>query len=437
MMVERGSLGGTCVNVGCVPSKALIRSAEARHGITMRAFDGIRGELAGFDFERVVAQKDRLVADLQQAKYWDVLANYPSIELRRGHARFGAHGQVEVDAEPIGARRVLVATGAGPWTPPIPGLEEAGFLTSTTLMELRKLPQHLVVIGAGAIGLELAQAFRRFGSRVTLLEVAPQALPAEDATIADALVRYLVEEGLEVNLGVRVTSVHRERGSYRIVVDKGDDRVTIEADQLLVATGRRPITAELGLQHAEVRVGPRGEILVDEHLQTTRAGIYAAGDVIGDPAFVYVAAYAGRVAAENAVGGLGTQYDLSIVPRVTFTDPAVASVGVTEAQAQASGHRVDVTTLAMEHVPRAIAAHDTRGLIKLIRDAENHTLLGAHILAPEAGDIIQLAVMAMELGATTDQLASMLHPYLTNAEAMKLAAQTFQKEVKALSCCAS
>lgn len=436
-MIERGALGGTCVNVGCVPSKALIRAAEAKHAMERRDFDGLRGSVEVFDFERIIAHKDQLVGELQQAKYADVLAAHPSVELIRGEARVLPDGAVDVDGQVMRAGRVLIATGARPWVPPIPGLDAAGYLTSTSIMELQRLPARLIVIGGGAIGLELAQAFARFGARVTVLEAAARIVPNEDADISQSLAGYLRDEGIDVRTRARVQRVERDEGGYRIHLRIDDRDDVIEGDQLLVATGRRPNTSGLGLEAAGVELGSRGEIRVDDQLRTSRAGFFAAGDVVGEPAFVYVAASAGRVAAENAIGDLGSRLDLAIVPRVTFTAPAVASVGMTEQQARDAGHRVEVASLPMKYVPRAIAARDTRGLVKLVADAETKLLLGAHILAPEAGDIVQSAVLAMTTGLTTDRLAAMLYPYLTNAEALKLAAQTFHKDVKALSCCAS
>jgi mercuric reductase len=436
-IVERGALGGTCVNVGCVPSKTLIRAAEGHHHAGYSAFAGIHTKNEPPDFRAIIQQKAKLVAELQQAKYWDVLAAYPSIMLMKGEARFRPDGTVEVDGQPVRARRVLLSMGASPWAPPIPGLSDTRFLTSTTLMELEELPRHLIAIGGGAVGLELAQTFARLGSRVTVLEALPRIVPAEDAEVGDALAGYLREEGLEVRAGVRILEVSGAPGAHRVVIEDADGRHVIEGDQLLVATGRRPNTRGMGLAEAGIAVGKKGEVLVDEHLKTRLSHVYAAGDVIGDPAFVYVAAYAGSLAAENALNGDSRTYDLSVVPRVTFTEPAVASVGLTETEARARGIAVAVSKLPMAHVPRAIAARDTRGFIKLVADEKTGLLVGAHILAPEAGEMIEEAVMAMRFGIRTDEIASLMHPYLTNAEGLKLACQTFKKDVAKLSCCAA
>lgn len=435
-IVEGGALGGTCVNVGCVPSKTLIRAAETFYRLRHHPFAGISAEPKPLDFRAVIQQKRDLVTELQQAKYWDVLAAYPSIMLLRGRARFRPDGVLEIDGQSVRARKIVLTMGASPWAAPIPGLSDVPYLTSTTIMELEALPERLIAIGGGAVGLELAQAFARFGSKVTVLEALPRIVPPEDADVGEALAGYLREEGIDVRTAVKITQVAGGPGAYRVEIEEDGERRTIEADQLLVATGRRPNTADMGLEEAGIRLGKKGEVLVNEYLESSREGIYAAGDVIGDPAFVYVAAYAGSLAAENALNGNAKRYDLSVVPRVTFTDPAVASVGLTEIEARRQGLPIVVSKLPMSHVPQAIAARDTRGFIKLVAHEETNQLVGAHILAPEAGDIIEQAVMAMRFGIRIEEVASLLHPYLTNAEGLKLAAQTFKKDVAKLSCCA-
>ena len=435
-MVERGALGGTCVNVGCVPSKTLIRAAEVHHHAAHPAFDGIRTRTEQPNFRAVIGQKRELVKELQKVKYRDVLASYPAIKLLRGDARFRPDGTIEVDGERVCARKVLIVTGSSPHLAPVPGLADARPLTSTELMELERLPDHLVVLGGGYVGLELGQTFERLGSHVTVL-ARSRLLSREDVEISTGLATYLREEEIDVRTEVKLAEVSGEPGAFQIRFERDGKSEVIESDQLLAATGRRPNTRRMGLEEAGIRLGARGEVVVDEHLETSRPGVYAAGDVSGGPAFVYVAAYAGSLAAENALNGDRRTYDLSVVPRVTFTDPAVAAVGLTEAQARERGIDVAVSRLPMSYVPRAIAARDTRGLVKLVADAKTKRLVGAHILAPEAGDIIQQAAMAIRYGIRTDEIASMLHPYLTRAEAMKLACQTFEKDVAMLSCCAA
>ena len=436
-IVERGALGGTCVNVGCVPSKTLIRAAEAHHRATHHGFDGVRAKAEPVDFRAVIEQKRSLVRELQQTKYWDVLAAYPDIELIRGEARVDAKGRVWVDGKHVPAKNVLLATGSRPAVPSIPGLAEAGYLTSTEAMELDELPRRTVVLGAGYVGLELGQTFARFGSKVTVI-ARSRPLSREEPSISDALAGYLREERIDVLTAAKVTEVAKVGDEIHVTVSDADGMKIVVADKLLVATGRVANTEALGLADAGIKTRPDGTIVVDARLQTSRPGFFASGDVIGEPAFVYVAAYAGRLAASQALSPTDAPtYDTSVVPAVTFTDPQVASVGLTEAAAHSKGIDVIATTLSMTHVPRAIAARDTRGHIKLVADGKTRKLLGAHILAPEAGDLIEQAVMAMRYGIDIDQLASLMQPYLTNSEAIKLACQTFDKDVTKLSCCAA
>ncbi len=437
IMIESGTLGGTCVNVGCVPSKTLLRAAEAFHRASHQPFAGIHARVDAPDFGAIMRQKDELVTELRHAKYEDVLAAYPSVTLIRGRARLRADGAIDVDGRTLRAGKILLATGASPWAPPIPGLADARFLTSTEALSLTALPATLAVIGGSAVGLEIAQLYARLGTRVTVLEALPRLVPAEDAAIGDALAPYLAEEGITVHTGVAIEQVRGKPGAYRIDATIAGGSRTVEAEQLLVATGRRPNTKDLGLEEAGVGVTNKGAVAVDDHLETSRPGVYAAGDVAGEPAFVYVAAYAGSVAAENALRGNTRVYDTTVVPRVTFTDPGVASVGLTEAQARERGLAVAMSTLPMSYVPRAIAARDTRGFIKLVADRATNLLVGAHILAPEAGEMIQEAVLAIRFKIRFDELAATFHPYLTNAEGLKLACQTFDKDVAKLSCCAA
>jgi len=435
-MVERATLGGTCVNVGCVPSKTMIRAAEAVHRAAHGNFAGIRTQAAPVALNEVVAQKDELVASLRQTKYRDVLASYPTVRLVTGGARLTAQGGVTVAGELIRAGKVILAAGSRPWAPPIPGLSKTPFLTSTEALALTEIPRRLIVIGASAVGIELGQMLSRVGSQVTVLEAMLRIVPAEDAEIGVALSGHLREEGMTIYTGVTVVGVAGGPGNYRVRIRDTAGEKSLEAEQLLVATGRRANTAGLGLEDAGILVGTKGEVAANEYLETSRPGVYAAGDVIGDPMFVYVAAYAGKLAATNALQGNHHRYDLSALPRVTFTDPAVASVGLTEAQARERGGGIRVAKLPMSYVPRALAARDTRGLIQLVANAEGD-LLGAHILAPEAGEMIEAAAMAIRFHIRVDELANMFHPYLTNAEGLKLAAQAFAKDVKKLSCCAA
>jgi len=436
-LIEGGTLGGTCVNVGCVPSKTLIRAAEVQHRAASHAFDGVRTAAQTPDFPKVMAQKDALVNALRQEKYWDVLAAYSNITLREGHGLVSRDLAISVNGEVLTAGRLIVTTGAAPWAPPIAGLAEAGYLTSTEALALTKPPASMIVIGGSAVGLEIAQLYARLGTRVTVLEAMRTLVPAEDADVGADLAGYLRDEGIEVRAGASIKCVTRDGTGYTVDATTDGRAETFKSEQLLVATGRRANTRGFGLDDAGIELGPKGEIRVNEHLQTSRPEVYAAGDVIGDPMFVYVAAYGGHLAADNALNGNSRRYDLSALPRVTFTDPQVASVGLTEEEARNKGIDLATSKLPLSYVPRALAARETRGFIKLVADRRTNRLVGAHILATEAGEMIQEPTLAIKYGISIDDLAAAFHPYLTLSEGIKLAAQTFTKDVKKLSCCAA
>nr|BAG82772.1 mercuric reductase, MerA [uncultured bacterium] len=435
-LVEAGTIGGTCVNVGCVPSKTLIRAMEQFHLAGEQRFRGVRTTAGHLMWPQVVDQKDKLVSEMRQSKYADVLAAYPEITYIKGRARLTGDNGVQINGESFTPNKIVIATGAHPWAPPIPGLRAAGYLTSTMVMELRELPDSLIVLGGNAVGLELAQTFARAGTYVTLVELLPRIAPFEDEDISAALTGYLEGEGMRVITGFETKKVEKRGERFYLTGSHAGEEVVLDAEQLLVATGRRPNTADMGLEEAGVRLERRGEVLVNDRLQTENPDVYAAGDVLGEDMFVYVAAYGGILAAENALVSAGRVYDTSTIPRVTFTDPQIASAGLTEDQAREEEYEVQVSTLPMAQVPRALAAHDTRGLIKLVVDGTTNRLLGAHILAPEAGEIIQTAVLAMRFGITVEQLRETMFPYLTNVEGIKLAALGLEKDVALLSCCA-
>lgn len=436
-LIEAGALGGTCVNVGCVPSKTLIKAAELCYRSAYPKFEGLAACPPPSDWQRVVQHKDELVAALRQGKYVDVMKIYPGISLVKGRARLTGPRLVAVNGTAYRPGKILIATGSLPWAPPIPGLAEAGFLDSTDALNVSSLPRSLVVIGGGAIGLELGQLFARFGVRVEILEGGPHVAGGEDPEIGEALTRYLADERIRICAGVRIERVERDRSGYAVhaVID-GKSQVC-RGEQLVVATGRRPNTAELGLAEAGVAVGERGEVTVNRHLQTSNPDVSAAGDCLGDPMYVYVAAHGGTLAAENALTGAGRVYDLAALPHVIFTDPQVASVGLSERAAKAAGKVVKTAVLSLKDVPRALAARDARGLFKLVADAETGKLLGAHVLADQAGEVIQAATLAVKFGIRVQDLVDTFHPYLTMAEGLKLAALSFDRDVSKLSCCAT
>ena len=436
-LIERGPvIGGTCVNVGCVPSKIMIRGAHVAHLQAHHPFDGLQRCTPGVDRRVMVAQQQARVDELRHAKYESILEQHPEIELLRGHARFlDPHTlQVEREGEPaqtLKADAYLIATGARPALPDIPGLADTPYWTSTEALVAEELPGHLMVLGGSVVALELAQAFLRLGSRVTLL-ARSTLLSREDPQIGATLNDILAGEGMDIRLHTVPESVQHDGRHFRLALPGGE---VLQGDRLLVATGRRPNTDQLGLETAGVETTRGGHIVVDDRLQSSQPHIYAAGDCTSLPQYVYVAAAAGTRAATNLTGG-EAHLDLATMPAVVFTDPAVATVGLDEARAQAQGLEVVSRTLELDSVPRALANFDTRGFIKLVAEREGGRLLGCQIVAAEAGEVIQSAALALRAGLTVDQLADQLFPYLTMVEGLKLCAQTFSKDVSQLSCCA-
>lgn len=434
-LIERGTLGGTCVNVGCVPSKILLRAAQAAHVQRDHPFDGISRSRPAIDRAAMVAQQQARVEELRQAKYASIVESNPNIELIRGFASFLDPHSVRI--EPADGRnttlegdRFLIATGASASAPDIPGLAASPFWTSTEALVAESVPQHLMVVGGSLVGVELAQAYRRLGAEVTLL-ARSTLLSREDPDLGEGLRVALEGEGMRVLLHTVPTAVMHGGAGFALETSRG----RIAGSHLLVATGRRPNTRRLSLERAGVALDGRGAVVVDDRMQTSAAHIYAAGDCTSQPQFVYVAAAAGTRAAINMTGG-DAVLDLATMPAVAFTDPQVAWVGPSEDQARERGIAVESRTLSLEHVPRALANFDTRGFVKLVAEEGSGRLLGAHILAAEAGEVIQSAALALRAKMTIHDLAEQLFPYLTMVEGLKLAAQTFTKDVKQLSCCA-
>lgn len=434
-LIGHGTIGGTCVNVGCVPSKTLIRATESLHHAKAAVrFAGIRAEGRVTDWAALIAQKNELVTGLRQAKYADLLPAYSGIAYMQGPARL-ADGGVAVNGSLIRVPKVIITTGARPAVPAIPGIGSIDYLMSTSALDLKTLPNSLLVVGGGFVGVELAQVFARADVKVTIV-CRSRLLPTAEPEIAAALSRYFEQEGITLNCGVAYEFCRKRDKGVELCVRQDGRQEVLQAEQILIATGRSANVEQLGLAEAGVRQAKSGAIEVDDCMRTSRPGTYAAGDVTGRDQFVYMAAYGAKLAARNALSSDSLVYDSRAMPEVVFTDPQVARVGLTEARAQLAGHQVATSVLSLDNVPRALAARDTRGLIKLVADAKTRKLLGAHILASEGGDSIQTAALAIRFGMTVEQLGETIFPYLTTVEGLKLAAQTFNKDVKMLSCCA-
>jgi mercuric reductase len=435
-LIERGTMGGTCVNIGCVPSKIMIRAAHIAHLRRESPFDdGIAATLPTIDRRKLLTQQQARVEELRHAKYEGILESHSGITVLRGAARFkdGQHLTVTLNdggEQTVAFDRCLIATGASPAIPPIPGLKDMPYWTSTEALVSDAIPERLSVIGSSVVALELAQAFARLGSQVTILARSTLFF-REDPAIGEAVTAAFRTEGIKVLEHTQASQIAHVNGEFVLITGHGE----VRADKLLVATGRIPNTRSLALEAAGVALNAQGAIVIDKGMHTSSPNIFAAGDCTDQPQFVYVAAAAGTRAAINMTGGEAA-INLDAMPAVVFTDPQVATVGLTEAEAHAKNIETDSRTLALENVPRALANFDTRGFIKLVVDAGSGRLIGVQAVAPEAGELIQTAVLAIQNRMTVQELADQLFPYLTMVEGLKLAAQTFSKDVKQLSCCA-
>lgn len=441
LMVNGGlDFGGTCVNVGCVPSKNLIRAAETAYHATHSNFTGIKPKGVEIDFAQVIKDKKRLVATLQEKKYMDVVSDFENLTMLEGWAEFKDNKTIVVDGKTeYTALKFIIATGATTNIPNIEGINEIGYLTNVSLFNLEEKLESLTIMGAGYIGLEIAMAYNRLGVKVRIIEFTDRVLRTQTLDISEALEVQMRKEGIEILPNFRVvkfekigneTIIHCKcpDGSYTQIIEKG---------KVLIATGTKPNTNKLGLKNIGLELTKNRHVLVNEKMETNLPNIYAAGDVTNTPAYVYTAALEGKIAVENVFSGAENKADYSSLPWVVFTDPQVAGAGFDEAQAEAQNIPFEVSKLELKEVPRAIAANDTRGFIKLIRNTETNKLIGARVVAPEGGELIQQLSMAIKYGITVKDLAESFYPYLTLGEGIKLAAITFGKDVSKLSCCAT
>ena len=437
VIAGEGTIGGTCVNVGCIPSKTMIRAMNAVHsGNTVSRFDGLKAGSEVLNWKALVQQKQHLVDDLRKAKYEDVLPEYSNISYITGRASFTGDGtEIDVDGTVYHPKKIILATGSSPALPPINGIQSIPVLDSTTALDLTELPKSLLVIGGGVIGCELGQMFARAGVKVTIC-CRSRLLPTAEPEVSDALADIFEQEGITVCQGIGYQKIQQTAKGIKLACKTKEGQKAIKAEQVLVAAGRRPIIKSLRLEKPRIDLNAKGGIKVNEYMQTTHSNVYAVGDVTGQDMFVYMAAYGGKLAARNALNGNKNAYSNTTMPAVVFTEPQMATVGLTQAEAAKKGYDVKTSVITLDHVPRFIASRETDGLIKLVADSKTDKLLGATILASEAGDSIQTIVMAMKANFTTEELANTIFPYLTAVEGLKLAAQTFNKDVSKLSCCA-
>ena len=441
LMVNGGlDFGGTCVNVGCVPSKNLIRAAETVYHATHSNFAGIKPKGVDIDFAQIIKEKKKLVATLQEKKYMDVVSDFQNLKLLNGWAEFKDNKTILVNKkDEYKALKIIIATGATTNIPNIEGLNEIDYLTNASLFDLEEKPESITIMGAGYIGLEIAMAYNRLGVEVRIIEFTDRVLSTQTPDISEALETQMRNEGIEILPNFRAVKFENSGNETIIHCKCPDDSFTkiVEKGKVVIATGTKPNTQNLGLHNLGLELDKSGHILVNEKMETNLPNIYAVGDVTNTPAFVYTAAFEGKIAVENAFAGTENKADYSSLPWVIFTDPQVAGAGLDEAQAETQNIPFEVSKLELKDVPRAIAANDTRGFIKLIRNTVTDKLIGARVVAPEGGELIQQLSMAIKYGISVNDLAETFYPYLTLGESIKLAAITFGKDVSKLSCCAS
>jgi len=412
-LIEKEHVGGTCINTGCTPTKTMIASAQVAHYARNAARWGARTTGVQVDLPAVIARKNKVVQSFRsgQQKKVDERKN---LRLYRGRAGFtGAH-QVQVGEETLESERIFIDTGTRPDIPILPGLDTVDYLTNASIMELSELPEHLLVIGGGYIGLEFGQMFRRFGSRVTVVHRGEVLLTREDSDIAQELQKALESEGMRFLLNAWPTRVERRSAQVNLMVDtdKGSEEIT--ASHLLVATGRRPNTDDLGLDRAGIATDERGFILVNKRLETSVAGIWALGDVKGGPAFTHISYNDFQVVYGNLIEGKNLNVEGRYVPYAVFTDPQLGRVGLTEKEAGESQRKFKKGTYRMQSVARAIERDETAGMMKIIVDGETDKILGAAILSTEGGELVQILGALMLAGAPYTVLkgAVFIHPTL-------------------------
>jgi mercuric reductase len=434
-MVEKGDVGGTCVNIGCVPSKTLLQAGHIQFQTNQQPFQGLTTSAEPPNMAELQNQKEALVHQLRHEKYEDLVHEY-GFDLFPGEASFRGPHTIAVGEKHLTAASLLIATGASPFIPAIPGLTETSFLTSTSALALEEVPRHLVIIGSGYIALELGQMYRHLGAEVTILQRSSRLLKQYDPEISAAVEEMIQAEGITLRQNVRYQNVEEKNGQKVVHMEVEGRKETIQGDQLLVAAGRKPNTDTLHGESIGLALGEAGEVLINDYLETNIPHIYAAGDVTLSPQFVYVAAHQGGVVGKNVSHQIKQAQDLDHVPAVTFTSPSIASVGMTEQQANQAGYEVKTSVLPLEAVPRGLVNHQTQGVFKLIMNATSHQLIGAHVVAEQAGEVIYAATLAVKFQLTAEDLQETMAPYLTMAEGLKLASLTFDQDVSKLSCCA-
>ena len=428
-MIEKGTIGGTCVNVGCVPTKNLLDVGEKIHECTSMS----NGE--NYGFKKIMENKDKIVSYQRNQKYTNVLESVPNVDYIAGHAKFKSNNEIEINEVVISAKNILIATGSSSMIPLIPGINDVNYLTNIEALELDTKPESMIVIGGRALGLEFAQMFSRFGTKVTILQRNKRLIPNEEPEISDSLRQYLEEEGITIHTGVEIKSAIKQDKKTIVSFYLDGNKQEVSATELLLATGRSPNTKDLGLENTDVKLSSKGTVIVNNEMRTNVSHIFAAGDVIGEPMLETVAAKEGNIVAINAFFGEQKKMDFDAVPRAIFTSPQVASVGISERESMEKFSSCSCRTLLMEDVPKALVVGKTKGLIKMVVHPQTQQILGVHMLSDLAADIIHEATIAVKHKLTINDIIDTVHVFPTMSESIKLVATSFKKNVKKLSCC--
>ena len=412
-LIEQKDLGGTCINVGCTPTKTMVHRAQVAHYARNAARWGVNASNVSVDLAKIVAQKDEVVMSFRngQQKQIDKRAK---LRLHRGHARFVAAHQLRVGEDSLESEKIFINTGGRPSIPLILGLETVPYLTNESVMRLASVPEHLLILGGGYIGLEFGQMFRRFGSRVTILHRGPQIVQREDSEISAELQKALEAEGIQFILNARTSRAEGKPNAVTLFYAGSAGASSVSGSHLLIATGRSPNTSDLGLDKAGIATDKNGFIKVNSRLETSVPGVWALGDCNGGPAFTHISYNDFQIVYSNLVGGKHLTTENRLVPYCVFTDPQLGGVGMTEKEARAKGCRLKIGKCPMTRVARAIERGETAGLMKVVVDASNDRVLGASILASEGGELVQIlgTLMLSNQPYTLLKGAVYIHPTL-------------------------
>lgn len=433
LLIEKGPIGGTCLNIGCVPTKSLLRLGEVVHLAKQENLKSVKGnQYVSLNFPQALEEARRTVRTLSRVQFREPLSKLVNALNMTGTARFVGPHHIEVDGHMIAGDKFLIATGSKIYEPRIDGLAEVGYLTSSGILELTRPPVSLIVLGGGPLGLEFAQMFRHFGTKVRVIHRGRRILPRAEPEIAEAAQAWLEADGVEITVGASPKVARAADGRKIIVAASNGIEVSYRAEEIMLAAGRCPNTGGLGLDNLGMEIDSAGAIVVDDEMRTSVSNIFAAGDVRGEPMLESVAAKEGEIAALNALSRARLQMDYDSIPNCVFTHPEVAQVGLTEAEAAGRGHRVETRTLDFSKVPKAQMAQDPRGVIKMVVEQGTRRVLGCGLVADHAGELIHEPALAVKYRLTVDDLGDLAHAYPTLSEATGMVARMFKRDIALL-----